>query len=138
MGPGRCQAGRHMPCHGPMAGWCVSGSSTPPTRCSSLQVGHHFDLSMRGWQAVSTDTAHCTVPANMLNDHSCLGSRTVFEYVLGITSPGGYVRTFTFVNPKKAPSPNDTRCVQRQQYCIFQVRLGVAGWVKGFPGECWG
>lgn len=65
----------------------------------------------------------------MLNDMG----KSVFEYVLGVTTPqqatAGYARTVMFMQPKSPPATVDARCVQRQQFAVFAGGLG---------GGCWG
>ncbi|GFR50236.1 hypothetical protein Agub_g12420 [Astrephomene gubernaculifera] len=80
------------------------------------EVGKHWDVALTGWRRAPAAGGAGAEGA----DGSLLGPTSVFEYVVGQPGSGGYTRLLTFWNPKKPPNTADTRCVQRQQLCVYR------------------
>eukprot|EP00798_Chlamydomonas_sp_ICE-L_P015583 gene15583-21682_t len=74
-------------------------------------VGKHRDVTASGWKASGS-------PA--LDDGNMIGDKEVFDFALGTSGTGGFMRTMTFIQPKKPPASVDADCVQRQQFCVYK------------------
>lgn len=88
-------------------------SSTSNIFCEQAPLlAKHRSCATSGWEALSgSGSSGSQWTRGPPEDASLLRSSSVFEYVLGKGHAGhGFARTFTFVNPKRAPSPCDTRC----------------------------
>jgi len=79
-----------------------------------------YEWTCQGWQPAVSPNPQGS-PSNP-DDSSVLSktSQNVFDFVLGTASgAGGFTRTVTFTNPKKPPASVDSRCVVRQQFCVY-------------------
>ncbi|GLC49964.1 hypothetical protein PLESTB_000327600 [Pleodorina starrii] len=84
------------------------------------EIGKQWDLVATPWRHAPAAGGDRAPVGGAAADGSLLGPQSVFEYVLGQPGSGGFTRLLTFWNPKKPPSSNDTRCVQRQQLCAYR------------------
>ncbi|EFJ44378.1 hypothetical protein VOLCADRAFT_106422 [Volvox carteri f. nagariensis] len=115
-------------------GILFSSSGTELFLRQHREIGGQWDVVATAWRraptaAVSIGTAagkdaegSTASAAVAAADGSLLGPQSVFEWVLGKPGSGGatFTRLLTFWNPRKPPSSTDTRCVQRQQFCVYE------------------
>eukprot|EP00198_Chlamydomonas_reinhardtii_P008485 XP_001697822.1 predicted protein [Chlamydomonas reinhardtii] len=86
-------------------------------------IGRQWDLVASGWRRAAAAAGVEGAPAPAAEpapDHSLLGPKNPFEWVYGVPGSGGFTRVLTFWTPKKPPQTMDTRCVQRQQLCVYR------------------
>ncbi|KAG2451834.1 hypothetical protein HYH02_003610 [Chlamydomonas schloesseri] len=86
-------------------------------------IGRQWELAATGWRRAAAAAGVEGAPAPAAEpapDHSLLGTKSPFEWVYGVPGSGGYTRVLTFWTPKKPPQTMDTRCVQRQQFCVYR------------------
>lgn len=92
-----------------------------------LELEGREDMTLGPWKQAPSDgePAAPNSPCNP-DDGSVLhaSGRSPFSFVLGPTSASGpstgFIRSVTFIQPKKPPQSVDAECVQRQQFCVFQ------------------